>query len=318
MIYGPVKLSMMLRNFLGYTMHQMRDKVSRDVELKHAVELISSKSVEEINAGMALYDGHKPFDIKDLRQELASLVSEWKHDYSIELLWELNNTGLKTHMKASEIGINHGFEIEGPQGDGGSGVRKQWKRIENPLDERVLAIVTYAYNGTSGKTEVFDANTIVRPHYGGPRPDNHVGGSIPTPEEVVEGKQRWDDYRTGSDAIEKRVRDRIRKEDRKAKINLCYSCYKTDERGVPIDNLDEVAIEGKAIITQLCDYKDDDEGHDDYESPIVENPTWLDVCVLFNKAILRTGDYHHAFLEGVYKTKNEKDGVPIYRFSTGS
>ena len=260
MIYGPVKLSMMLRNFIGYTMHQMRDKVSRDVELKHAVELISSKSVEEINAGMALYDGHKPFDIKDLRQELASLVSEWTHDYSIELLWELNNTGLKTHMKASEIGINHGFEIEGPQGDGGSGVRKQWKRIENPLDERVLAIVTYAYNGTSGKTEVFDANTIVRPHYGGPRPDNHVGGSIPTPEEVVEGKQRWDDYRTGSDAIEKRVRDRIRKEDRKAKkkamqleklinnnISKFYPIDKNEEleNDIDTDDLEEISEDEK-------------------------------------------------------------------------
>lgn len=186
--------------------------------------------------------------------------------------------------------------------------------MENPLDNRVLAIVTHAYDGTEGKTEVFDQETVVRPHYGGPC----VGGEIQTPEEVVERKQRWEDYCKGSDAISKRVADRVKEGDEGAKINLCYSCYKTDDRDVPIDNLDEVAIEGKAIITQLSNYKDDEEDHDDYESPIVENPTWLDVCVLFNQAIPLTGDYHHSFLEGVYKTKEEKDGVPIYRFSTGS
>jgi len=63
-------------------------------------------------------------------------------------------------------------------------------------------------------------------------------------------------------------------------------------------------------------YNDEDECSD-YESPVVENPTWLDIAAMFNKAIHQTGDFHHCFLEGVFRTDDIQNGVPVYRFSTG-
>ena len=311
-IYGPVELSVTLRNFLCYAL----SNASEEKDLGHAVDLFKSKTTTEINEGLSGYNDHKPVDIKSLRQELANLTCAWTKFYDIETLLELNGTGLKTHMHADEVEKHCGFEIEGPIGDGGNGVRKQWKRIGNPLDKRVLAIVTYAYDGTRGDTDVFEKDFIVRPHSGGPRRDGHVGGRILTPEEVVDQKQRWTDYCAASDAISERIAGHIFDVDEKNNV-MTYSAYKSDDRGVPIDNLDEVAVEGNIIITQLSDYKGEDD-YDDYESEIVENPTWLDICVLFNRAVEQTGDFHHIFLEGLCKTKKEKDGVPIYRFSTGS
>lgn len=287
-VYGPVKLSKSLRTFLEYTYSKMIDEIT-DVELRHAVAM-----------------WREP-DWKDIGDELNDLVAEWTLCYDIRSLLTMDKSGLASHMKAEEIGINHEFELDGPQGDGGGGIRKHWKRIENPIDERVLAIVTHTADGTNGKVDVFEPATVVRPHCDCSR--------IETPEEIADRKQRWIDYVKASDLIDKRVHDHILQHDT-AEIKLSYSCYETDERGVPIDNLDEIAIEGKAIIIQLSDYKE--ENFEDYESPVVENPTWLDMCVLFNQAISKTGDDHHCFLEGVYETSSTRDGIPVYRFATGS
>lgn len=283
--YGPVTLSEQMLQWF----REVDDRIE-DADLKDAIE-------------------KRPIE---LGKELVALIRMWGEDYPLDVLMEIDGTGLLTHITLDEIALDCGFEIDGKQGDGGSDVRKQWKRVENPVNNQVTVKVTRAHDGTEGKTTVMPGGKIVRPHYGGPRPDGYVGSEIPTPEEVRDYKQRDTDYRVASDAIEVKVAARLGDN-----YDVAYSAYESDERSVPIDNLDEVAIEGQAILVCNSDYNEGEYG--DYQSEVVENPTWLDMCVLMNAMIKRTGDFHHAFLEGVYQDKKEEiNGIPVYRFSTGS
>jgi len=79
------------------------------------------------------------------------------------------------------------------------------------------------------------------------------------------------------------------------KSYVLYSAYETDEDGMPVNNLDQVAIEGKAIF--VSDYDPFWGEGTAYQSEIMENPTWLDIAVAANKMIQVTGDYHHIFLD---------------------
>lgn len=54
------------------------------------------------------------------------------------------------------------------------------------------------------------------------------------------------------------------------------------------NNLDNIAARGRVRFTYL--------GH---ESQEIENPTWMDVCMIADHMIGATGDHHHVFLEGV-------------------
>ena len=58
---------------------------------------------------------------------------------------------------------------------------------------------------------------------------------------------------------------------------------------------------------------------EDYFLPVLENPTWFEVAVHANAAIIATRDFHHIFLEGVQRTGilNDAD-VPFYIFAMGS
>lgn len=96
-----------------------------------------------------------------------------------------------------------------------------------------------------------------------------------------------------------------------------YSAYRTDHEGVPIDNLDKRAIRGRVRVV---------EEHDPfwgegrrYTSRVMEDPTWLQLCVVANAQMLTTGDLHHSFLEGITRTgKKEADGTSICRLIMGS
>ena len=116
------------------------------------------------------------------------------------------------------------------------------------------------------------------------------------------------DYAAAMNEIVRKVAARI-----VGPIMVSYSAYGDEDK---IDNLDEVAIEGKAILL--------DEGYmtPRYESKVVENPTWLDLCVLANFMILKVGDHHHVYFENVRldekKTAERTDGVKMYRFCMGS
>lgn len=104
------------------------------------------------------------------------------------------------------------------------------------------------------------------------------------------------------------------------KPHVFFSAYDTTpETGNPINNLNEVAIKGKCVLFAKADDFWGDEASFDYYSPVLENPTWLEVAVHADAAIIATRDFHHCFLEDMSKTGilNDSD-VPYYEFSMGS
>jgi hypothetical protein len=84
----------------------------------------------------------------------------------------------------------------------------------------------------------------------------------------------------------------------------------------------DIAHEGMCI---LVDYPDWSEGRP-YVSAVFRDPTWADVFLAFEDAIMATRDFHHRFLEGLYEVELEERpeglNVPpnttVLRFSTGS
>jgi len=97
-----------------------------------------------------------------------------------------------------------------------------------------------------------------------------------------------------------------------------YSAYKTSEAtGLQLNNLSQKAISGKVILRQQFDDFWANSG-EDYQSEVVENPTWLDIAVLADSMILTTNDRHHIFLEGVAPANVKVGGVKVYEFIMGS
>ena len=101
---------------------------------------------------------------------------------------------------------------------------------------------------------------------------------------------------------------------------VIFSAYNTSEAtDLPLNNLNSVAVKGKVIMFQEADgFWGNDKGKD-FQSPVLENPTWLQMAVVANAMIETVRDSHHVFLEGVYAIKGKKiDGVKVYTFSMGS
>ena len=96
-----------------------------------------------------------------------------------------------------------------------------------------------------------------------------------------------------------------------------YSAYKTDKDRIPINNLDEIAFEGKIRFREKRDPLWSSQHGADFESQVLINPTWLDLAVVANKMIETVRDFHHVFLE-LIEIKGEEDGVTIAEFGMGS
>ena len=108
-----------------------------------------------------------------------------------------------------------------------------------------------------------------------------------------------------SEYSNKRLKEKI-----KSKVYVVYSGFKKDKKGIPINNIDDVAVNGTIKI-----YKKHDPfwgKGTNYESESIKNPTWLDIAKLANDMIKTTGDKQHIFLEGIRKHKNK------YYFIMGS
>ena len=101
-----------------------------------------------------------------------------------------------------------------------------------------------------------------------------------------------------------------------ALCGITYSAYPTDEDGVPIDNLDEVAVEGPAIFVNAN--KLGWGNGSPYKSAIIENATWLELTLVASEMMKITGDDHHSFFEGIHCLTSDKDEVPQYDFIMGS
>lgn len=124
------------------------------------------------------------------------------------------------------------------------------------------------------------------------------------------------DYSRKLDIIEKRVYKELKKRGCK-EVCVIYSAYETDEEGLPVDNLNEIAVKGKCKFVGFADDFWGGKEAQDYTSPVLTDPTWLDLCYYANEMILTTNDHHHVFLEGVYKIKT-KENINTYEFSMGS
>ena len=116
------------------------------------------------------------------------------------------------------------------------------------------------------------------------------------------------------------------------RIYVSYSAYHSDDDDIYYDNLDEVAVEGRVQFVEEVDTPNSMgmvmgnvpyDTRKNYVSPVMENPTWLEVALLANDMINCTGDNHHIFLEAIYPsdskfTLDEKSFVKVYKFSMGS
>jgi len=92
---------------------------------------------------------------------------------------------------------------------------------------------------------------------------------------------------------------------------VIYSAGDTDDRDMPIDNLNEVPHKGTFIVIGEYDEFWDGRGIGligdpieesrgcEYRSELITDPTWLQLAVLANESIFTTNDFHHAFFENV-------------------
>jgi hypothetical protein len=101
------------------------------------------------------------------------------------------------------------------------------------------------------------------------------------------------------------------------RVRVVYSAYDEDEDGVPVDNLDEVAVRGKCVLVGPANEYFGGPRSREYRSGVLEDPTWLQVAVHANAAIAVTRDRHHLFLEGLWPPSTGGD-VAVYRFQMGS
>ena len=116
-------------------------------------------------------------------------------------------------------------------------------------------------------------------------------------------------YAAAADAIQSRVRARVG-----PKCAVYFSAYKLDSDKVPIDNLDDVPIPGRVVVRGARDRRRGGQLSKDYESPIMESPTWLDLCVIAHDQIVATRDRVHRYLENVEVVGNTADiQIAVFR-----
>ncbi len=96
---------------------------------------------------------------------------------------------------------------------------------------------------------------------------------------------------------------------------VTYSAFRTTKGGLPIDNLDKIAVRGKVVFVARNDPFWGEGAN--YESDVVSSPTWLDVVILANDMIATTGDRQHSFLEGL-EIVLRRDNVKYLNFVMGS
>lgn len=94
---------------------------------------------------------------------------------------------------------------------------------------------------------------------------------------------------------------------------VLFSAYHLGDDALPIDNLDEVAYDGRCKFVSPAGIWRERA----YESSIISNPTWLDIAKLANDMIVLTGDRHHLYLEEIGRLGFEGD-VAILDFIMGS
>lgn len=80
---------------------------------------------------------------------------------------------------------------------------------------------------------------------------------------------------------------------------VVYSAYDYDEWDNPIENLKEIPVKGKVKFVN----KDGD-----FESEVLNSPTWLDITVIANEMLEESKDYQYRHFKDVDVFKNV-DGI---------
>lgn len=76
-------------------------------------------------------------------------------------------------------------------------------------------------------------------------------------------------------------------------------------------DLDAVAVEGRVRFKYSTFVSF-------YESPVYENPTWMDVAVEANNGLLITGDHHHVYFESITRQRSVTiDGEKVLNYHVG-
>ena len=95
-----------------------------------------------------------------------------------------------------------------------------------------------------------------------------------------------------------------------------FSAFPEDNEGLPVDVLDEIAVEGPVIFIAT---------HDpffgagkDFRSSMLNSPKWLDVIAVANAAVQCTGDEHHVYLEGITDTGERQAAARVFLLEFGS
>jgi hypothetical protein len=99
-------------------------------------------------------------------------------------------------------------------------------------------------------------------------------------------------YASACDAIQNRVKHRIGRN-----CVVVFHAYKLNADRLPIDNLDEVPVSGKLLIRSGRRRRAAQSI--EFESPVVENPSWLELCVIANNQLIATRDRKHRYLEQI-------------------
>ena len=97
----------------------------------------------------------------------------------------------------------------------------------------------------------------------------------------------------------------ILKNNIKGKVFVNYSAYNIDKNGVPINNLYDIAVNGRVRF-----YRKDN--INEYYSNYIINPTWLDICKIANESIIKLNDKDHIYLENIIKTNFFSNDYEIY------
>lgn len=97
---------------------------------------------------------------------------------------------------------------------------------------------------------------------------------------------------------------------------VIYRAYIEDTQQMPIDNLDQVAVQGKVRFASSASVYGRQLTEKDYLSKIVVNPTWLQVAIFANEMLEKTNQRERICLEDVVVVRQDY-GVKKAVFSMG-
>ena len=98
-----------------------------------------------------------------------------------------------------------------------------------------------------------------------------------------------------------------------------YEAFPSDKGGLPINNLNSVAVKGKAVFeSQKFIFSDGIfvDSKINYSSPVIENPTWLEVAKIANEVII-TADWKDRIFFNDFWIANSENENQVFQLFIG-